>query len=73
MAELDEGELHIGSRVNRDGHLTHLFFAFHVAMQLFEAYLEVLLVRPEGLLESLGSVNGVSGPARARPLGDPDT
>ncbi len=43
MAQLDADQLHTATKLNVDGHLTHLFFAFQDAVKLYNVYPEVLL------------------------------
>ncbi len=43
VAQLDEHELFTATRIDLDGHLTHLFFAFREAVDLYKSYPEVLL------------------------------
>lgn len=44
LAQFDAEELHWSTRVSTQGHLTHLFFAFREAIDLYQAYPEVLLL-----------------------------
>ncbi len=44
MVQLDTDQLYTSTKLDVDGHLTHLFFAFQDAVKLYKAYAEVFLL-----------------------------